>query len=62
MTQVLVILLHLQKKNIILIANDNKISKSNLPAGSHVYKILSSSVKDITTEAVIDYIKKNNLD
>ena len=52
----------LAKKNIILIANDNKISKSNLPAGSHVYKILSSSVKDITTEAVIDYIKKNNLD
>ena len=51
----------LAKKNIILLANNNKISLANLGQGSHIYKILAPSVKNITVEEVIDFIKKNNL-
>ena len=51
----------LANKNFIWIANDNKISKANLPDGDHIYKIFSSSVKNITVKEVINFIEKNNL-
>jgi ADP-heptose:LPS heptosyltransferase len=51
----------LANKNFVLLANDNKITTSNLPPGEHVYKILSSSVKNISTEEVVNFIEKNRL-
>ena len=48
----------LANKNIVIIANDNNISKANLPIGKHVHKILANSVKNITSEDVIQLIKK----
>ncbi len=51
----------LANKKLIWIANDNKVSKANLSSGDHIYKIFSSSVKDITVKEVIDLIEKNNL-
>ena len=35
--------------------------KANLPDGDHIYKIFSSSVKNITVKEVINFIEKNNL-
>ena len=51
----------LAKKNIIWIANNNKISLANLGHGNHIYKILAPSVKNITVKEVINFIEKNNL-
>tara|TARA_B100001123_G_scaffold340901_1_gene386463 strand:- start:144 stop:1064 length:921 start_codon:yes stop_codon:yes gene_type:complete len=51
----------LAKNNFIWIVNDNNISKANLPFGDHVYVIKSSSVKNISSQEVIDFIKKNKL-
>ena len=51
----------LAKINFVLLANDNKITSANQPPGKHVYKILSSSVKDISTKKVMDFIEKNRL-
>ena len=51
----------LAKKNFIWIVNDNNISKSNKPYGKHVYIVKSRSVKDISSEEIIDLIIKNKL-
>jgi len=51
----------LAKKNIVWLANDNDISKANLPKGKHIYKILDNSVKNISADRVINFIKENNL-
>ena len=32
-----------------------------MPLGKHIYKIQAKSVKNITSEEVIDFIKKENL-
>jgi len=51
----------LAKKNIVWLANDNDISKANLPKGKHIFKILDNSVKNISADRVINFIKENNL-
>ena len=51
----------LAKKNIIWVANDDKLSKATIPDVEHTYKILASSVKNIKVKEVIEFIEKNNL-
>ena len=51
----------LSNNTLICLANDNKISSSNLPSGNHIYNLLSRSVKKIEVEQVIDLINKNKL-
>ena len=51
----------LSNKNIIWLLNDNLISKANIGDNTYNHKILSSSVKQITAESVINYINDNNL-
>ena len=51
----------LSKNNFIWVVNDNKISRANQPPGKHIYKIQSSSVKNISCQEVINFIKKNKL-
>ena len=51
----------LAKKNFIWIVNDNNISKSNKPYGKHIYIVKDRSVKDISSEEVINLIVKNKL-
>lgn len=51
----------LTNSNILWILNDNKISNANIFENKNTHKIVSSSIKNITHESVIDYIKKNNL-
>ena len=51
----------LAKKNFIWIVNDNNISKSNKPYGKHVYIVKFRSVKNISSEEIIDLIIKNKL-
>ena len=51
----------LAKNNLIWIVNDNSISRANQPLGKHVYKIQSNSVKDISSQEVINLIEKNKL-
>lgn len=46
----------LSNKNLIWLANDNKISKSCYPLGAHVHKVLSKNVKDIDAEEVLKKI------
>ena len=38
-----------------------KLLRLTLPNVKHTYKILAPSVKNITVNEVIDFIKKNNL-
>ena len=47
--------------DIVWLANDNDISKANLPKGKHIFKILDNSVKNISADRVINFIKENNL-
>tara|TARA_B100001123_G_C15246167_1_gene1001004 strand:- start:486 stop:1406 length:921 start_codon:yes stop_codon:yes gene_type:complete len=51
----------LAKNNFIWIVNDNNISEANKPIGNHVHIIKSISVKDISSQKVIKYIKENKL-
>ena len=51
----------LSNTNIIWILNDNKISNANIVEGKNIHKIVSSSVKKIDYNNVINYIEKNNL-
>ncbi len=48
----------LANKNIVIIANDNNISKANLPNGKHVKKVLANSVKNILPEDLFQFINK----
>ena len=47
--------------NFIWIVNNNSISRANQPTGKHIYTIKSHSVKDISSQEVINFIKKNKL-
>ncbi|PPR47588.1 MAG: hypothetical protein CFH19_00431 [Alphaproteobacteria bacterium MarineAlpha5_Bin9] len=51
----------LAKKNFIWIINDNKISKANQPIGKHIYILKSKSINNISSQKVINFIKKNKL-
>jgi ADP-heptose:LPS heptosyltransferase len=51
----------LAKNNFIWIVNDNNVSRANQPFGSHVYKIQSRSVKEISVQTVLSLIEKNEL-
>lgn len=51
----------LSKKNIIWILNDNLVSKANIGNDMFNHKVSSNSVKQITAENVINYIKENKL-
>ena len=51
----------LSNNNMIWLLNDNNISKANIRNSKTNHKILSTSVKNISSEAVIEYIEKNKL-
>jgi len=51
----------LANNHIIWIINDNNISKANIINNEINHKILSNSVKNISSEEVIKYIEKNKL-
>ena len=48
----------LTNKNVIWIANDNKISKSCHPLGNNLHKITSQNVKNISAATIIDKIEQ----
>ena len=51
----------LSKNNIIWIGNQNRISRANLDNNKNFHKLLSSSVKNISHEEVINFINDKNL-
>ena len=51
----------LSNNNMIWLLNNNNISKANISNSKTNHKILSASVKNISTEEVIEYIEKNKL-
>ena len=51
----------LTNKNILWVANDNKITKANIPNTSNNYKLLSHNIKNISLNDAIKFIEKNNL-
>ena len=48
----------LAKNNFIWIVNDNIVTKANHPFGNHIYAIKSKSVKNISSQEIIDLLKK----
>ena len=51
----------LSNNSMIWLLNNNNISKANISNGKTNHKILSASVKNISTKEVIEYIEKNKL-
>ena len=51
----------LANNHIVWLLNDDKISKANIDANETNHKILSSSVKNITSQKIIQYIEKYKL-
>jgi len=51
----------LANTNILWIANDNKITKANIPNTPNNHKLLSFDIKNISSEDAIKFIEKNNL-
>ena len=51
----------LANNNIVWLLNDDKVSKANIIENETNHKILSSSVKNITSLEVIQYIEKHKL-
>tara|TARA_Y100000590_G_scaffold459148_1_gene615507 strand:+ start:2381 stop:3301 length:921 start_codon:yes stop_codon:yes gene_type:complete len=51
----------LAKKNFVYVLNNNSISKSNISKKPHIFKIQSKSVKNISSNQIINFIKKNKL-
>ena len=48
----------LTNKNVIWIANDNKISRSCYPVGNNLHKITASNVKNISVNSIINKIEQ----
>ena len=51
----------LANNNMIWLLNDNTVSKANIYNSKTNHKIMSTSVKNISSKEVIDYIEKNKL-
>ena len=51
----------LANNNMIWLLNDNNVSKANINNRKTNHKIMSTSVKNISSKEVIDYIEKNKL-
>lgn len=51
----------LTKKNILWLALDNKITKSNISDNSNNYKLLSKNLKNISANDAVEFIENNRL-
>ena len=51
----------LSKNNILWIANDNNITKSNISKNANNFLISAKNIKNITKKEVVQFIEKNNL-
>ena len=51
----------LANNHIVWLLNDDKVSKANINDNETNHKILSSSVKNITSQKIIQYIEKYKL-
>ena len=51
----------LANKNMIWLLNDNNVSKANINKSKRNHRIMSTSVKNISSKEVIEYIEKNEL-
>ena len=51
----------LANNNMIWLLNDNNVSKANINKSKRNHRIMSTSVKNISSKEVIEYIEKNEL-
>ena len=51
----------LANNNMIWLLNDNNVSKANISNSKKNHKIMSASIKKISSNEVIEYIEKNKL-